>query len=206
MSHFQEFPPVSSQQLGFFIDSSRCSGCKTCQVACKDKNNLEVGRRFRRVYEIQGGGFLPTGNGGLQHNVHAYTLSIACNHCADPACTKNCPTTAMHKRPGDGIVRVDTDKCVGCGYCVWSCPYGAPQLNTASGQMSKCDFCVDLLARGEEPICVAACPLGAIQFGPIEELRARYGALNTVKGLPDPAITQPNLVVKPHRGATQESK
>ncbi|MCD4596426.1 4Fe-4S dicluster domain-containing protein, partial [Proteus mirabilis] len=106
MSEFKQYAPVSDEQLGFFIDSSRCSGCKACQVACKDKNNLEVGRRFRRIYEIQGGGFAPNGQGAFENNVFAYTLTISCNHCDDPICVKNCPTTAMHKRPGDGIVRV----------------------------------------------------------------------------------------------------
>lgn len=100
MSQFKHYAPVSDKQLGFYIDSSRCSGCKACQVACKDKNNLEVGRRFRRVYEVHGGSFISTGQGGVSNNVFAYTLSISCNHCADPICTKNCPTTAMHKRPG----------------------------------------------------------------------------------------------------------
>lgn len=201
---YKEFPAVSDKQLGFFIDSSRCSGCKACQVACKDKHNLEVGRRFRRVYEVNGGGFIATGQGGVSNSVFAYTLSISCNHCADPICTKNCPTTAMHKRPGDGIVRVDTRKCVGCGYCAWSCPYGAPQMNEETGQMSKCDLCVDLLAQGEQPICVATCPLGAIKFGPIDELRALYGTVCDVQGLPDSSITQPNLVIKPHAGAEKE--
>ncbi|WP_313448732.1 DMSO/selenate family reductase complex B subunit [Atlantibacter hermannii] len=205
MSQYTEFPPVSDKQLGFFIDSSRCSGCKACLVACKDKNNLEPGRRFRRVYEVTSGGFAPNGTGGLENNISAWTLSISCNHCADPICTKNCPTTAMHKRPGDGIVRVDTNKCIGCGYCAWSCPYGAPQFNPEAGQMSKCDFCVDLQAKGEDPICVATCPLGAIKYGPIDELRQKYGTLCHVQGLPDPAITKPNLVVKPHQGAEKGS-
>ena len=98
-------------------------------------------------------------------------------------------------------MRVDTDKCVGCGYCAWSCPYGAPQLNEQTGQMSKCDFCVDLRAKGEQPVCVATCPLEAIKFGPIDELRAKYGAVCDVKGLPDSSITKPNTVIKAHQGA-----
>ncbi|AWH88336.1 DMSO/selenate family reductase complex B subunit [Limnobaculum parvum] len=203
MTNFVEFKPVSDKQLGFFIDSSLCSSCKACQVACKDKNDLEVGRRFRRIYSLTGGGFIDNGSGAYQNNVYSYNLSIACNHCDDPACVKNCPTTAMHKREGDGIVRVNTDKCIGCGYCSWSCPYGAPQMNKQTGQMSKCDFCVDLQAQGEPPVCVATCPLGAIKFGPIEELRKQYGVLSEVRGLPSSAITKPNLVIKAHSGAEE---
>lgn len=200
MSKFIVYPAVSDKQLGFYIDSARCSGCKACQVACKDKNNLDVGRRFRRVYEMTGGGYSRNKNGALINNVFAYTLSISCNHCKDPICVRNCPTTAMHKREGDGIVMVNTDKCVGCGACAWSCPYGAPQMNPETKQMSKCDFCIDLQQKGEQPVCVSTCPLGAIQFGPIEELRAKYGSLDYVTGLPDPSITHPNLVINPHQG------
>lgn len=184
MSQFIVYPAVSNKQLGFYIDNARCSGCKACQVACKDKNNLDVGRKFRRVYEITGGGYTRNPKGALVNNVFAYTLSISCNHCDDPICVKNCPTTAMHKREGDGIVMVDTDKCVGCGACAWSCPYGAPQMDPETKQMSKCDFCIDLQQKGEQPVCVATCPLGAIQFGPIDELRERYGDLDYVTGLP----------------------
>ncbi|MFA9440311.1 DMSO/selenate family reductase complex B subunit [Uliginosibacterium sp. sgz301328] len=194
-------------QLGFFIDSSLCSGCKACQVSCKDKNGLEVGRLFRRVSEVRGGGFAPNGSGGYINNVFAYTLSISCNHCSDPICTRNCPTTAMHKREEDGVVVVDIEKCIGCGYCAWSCPYGAPQMNEEIGRMSKCDLCLDLREQGQDPACVAACPLHAIQYGPIDELRAKYGDVCDARGLPSSEITQPNLVIRLHPGAeTVEDK
>lgn len=201
---FIEYAPVSDEQLGFFIDSSICSGCKACQVACKDKNNLEVGRLFRRVYEVSGGGFEEDKNGALINNVYAYTLSISCNHCSEPICVENCPTQAMHKRKGDGIVRVNTDRCIGCNYCSWSCPYGAPQMNHRQGQMSKCDMCIDKLVEGKNPICVDTCPLHAIKFGPIGELREKYGTLCEVKGMPPSTRTYPNLVIKPNNGALKE--
>lgn len=91
MSQFTHYPPVSDKQLGFFIDSSRCSGCKACQVACKDKNNLEVGRRFRRVYEVKGGSFIPTGQGGVSNNVFAYTLSMFLQSLCGPCLHQELP-------------------------------------------------------------------------------------------------------------------
>ncbi|MBI3310178.1 MAG: 4Fe-4S binding protein, partial [Serratia liquefaciens] len=80
-----------TQQYGFFIDSSRCTGCKTCELACKDYKNLTPDVSFRRIYEYAGGDWFQDGD-GWQQNVFAYYLSIACNHCEDPACTKVCPT------------------------------------------------------------------------------------------------------------------
>ncbi len=201
---FVEYPPVSDEQLGFFIDSSICSGCKTCQVACKDKNNLEVGRLFRRVSEFSGGRFKKDEKGAFSHDVYAYTLSIACNHCKEPICVKNCPPQAMHKRKGDGIVRVNTDLCIACNYCAQLCPYGAPQMDKKYNQMSKCDMCVDLLAEDQGPICVDACPLNAIQFGPIRELREKYGTLAEVKDMPPSTFTYPNLVIKPNERALEK--
>lgn len=188
------------KQLGFYIDQSRCSGCKACQIACKDKNDLEVGRLFRRVSETKGGSFAPSGKAYIQ-DVFAYYTSIACNHCEDPKCVKNCPSGAMNKRTEDGVVVVDESKCVGCRYCTWACPYGAPQYNPSKGKMSKCDFCLDLQDKGEEPACVAACPLQVIEFGPIEELRKKYGSLADVKDLTPSSVTKPNIVIKPHKGA-----
>lgn len=191
------------KQLGFFIDTSLCSGCSACQVACKDKNDIQDDRAFRRILKVETGGFVPSGDAYV-NNVAAYTMSISCNHCSDPVCVRNCPTTAMTKREEDGVVFVDLKKCIGCGLCAWSCPYGAPQMNTATGQMSKCDFCIDLQAQGEDPACVAACPLRAIDYGPIDELREKYGSLADIRGLPDSSQTKPNLVVRPNAGAAVE--
>lgn len=84
-------------QYGFFIDSSRCTGCKTCELACKDYKDLTPDVSFRRIYEYAGGDWQED-NGVWHQNVFAYYLSIACNHCEDPACTKVCPSGAMHKR------------------------------------------------------------------------------------------------------------
>ncbi|MBU4214286.1 MAG: 4Fe-4S binding protein, partial [Actinobacteria bacterium] len=101
----------------------------------------------------------------------------------------------------DGIVSVDADKCVGCRYCEWACPYSAPQFNAASGVMTKCNFCADYLAEGKDPACVAACPSRVLTFGEIDDLRETYGTVDDVEPLPDPSITKPNLVITPHRDA-----
>ena len=100
-------------QKGFYIDVSRCTGCRTCSVACADKN------------------------GAWRQDVFAYYVSIGCNECADPACVKACPTKAHMKRAEDGLVVIDESKCIGCGLCAKACPYGVPQLNTKKRKMTK---------------------------------------------------------------------
>ncbi|WP_323086296.1 DMSO/selenate family reductase complex B subunit [Providencia alcalifaciens] len=187
-------------QYGFYVDSSRCSGCKTCQVSCKDKNELDVGPKFRRVYEYGGGSWIKSGNGWM-NNTYSYYLSISCNHCDEPTCVQGCPTGAMHKREQDGLVVVNQDVCVGCRYCELRCPYGAPQYDEHKQLMTKCDGCFDRVEQGLMPTCVESCPQRALDFGPIDELRQRYGSENAVAPLPDPSLTRPNLIVKPHPAA-----
>ncbi len=188
-----------AKQLGFYFDQTLCTGCKACQVACKDKNDLPVGVTWRRVAEYSGGTWMQKDD-TFTPNVFTYYTSISCNHCDNPLCVTVCPTTAMHKDE-HGIVTIDDGKCVGCRYCEWACPYGAPQYDKDAGVMTKCDLCIDRVNAGEQPACVASCPSRALEFGEIDELRAKYGDTAAIEPLPDPAMTRPNLVITPHRDA-----
>lgn len=193
---------MMGKQLGFHHDASACIGCQTCEIACKDKNDLPIGIRYRHVWQFGGGHWAAdadTPDVLVPNNVFAYNISIACMHCADPACVQACPTTAMHKRPEDGLVLVDASRCVGCRYCQWACPYGAPQFNEAKGVMTKCTGCEDLLAQGKNPACVDACLMRALDFGDIAELKAKYGDNASVQPLPSQTITHPSMVITPHR-------
>ena len=192
------------KQLGFFIDASSCTGCKACAAACKDKNNLPVGRNFRKVEEFAGGTWKKDAKGAWTQNVFAYYVSSSCNHCADPACVKVCPTKAHFKRSSDGLVLIDAAKCIGCGMCAQACPYGAPQLNTAKHKMTKCDACADRLEKGLKPSCVEACPQRALDFGDIEELRKRHGKLCDLAPLPAP-VTKPSICIKAPRNAKKSA-
>lgn len=188
-----------AKQYGFYINSRVCSGCKTCMMACKDKHDLEVGRKWRRVYEVTGGDWVKNGN-VWNSTVFAYNLSMSCNHCAEPVCVAACPTGAHYKRD-DGIVVIDPDKCIGCRYCEWVCPYSAPQYDAESGVMTKCDFCLDNLEAGLPPACVASCPMRAIEYDEIETLREKYGDNAEVFPMPLKRFTNPNIVLSPHKDA-----
>lgn len=189
-----------SRQLGFYFNADICIGCKACQIACKDKNHLPMGVLWRRVVNYGGGSWVQSGDIMIPQNVFGYFLSISCNHCEDAPCLHNCPTGAISKNE-DGIVLIDEDVCIGCRYCSWVCPYGAPQFNEDDGVMTKCNFCYDLQAEGKNPACVDACPLRAIEFGEIEELRAKHGDVVEIEPLPKREITSPALVIHPHRHA-----
>ncbi len=189
-----------AKQYAFHINSAQCGNCKACQIACKDKNNLPVGIRWRRVWQYGGGGWTKNGQVWQPSGVFNYSISVSCMHCENPACVNACPASAMYKRP-DGVVLVNQDACIGCRYCEWACPYGAPQFNEAKGVMTKCTFCEDLLAQGQNPACVDACPMRAIEFGELSELRAKYGNAMDIEPMPPSWMTNPSVVIAPHRNA-----
>lgn len=179
------------KRLGFLYDTTRCVGCKACQVACKEQNKLGTGDFFRRV-ETR-----PEDNSGrLMH------FSGACNHCEHPACTAVCPTGAMYVAE-DGTVQHDDERCVGCGRCVHHCPYGAPSLNKVTGYAQKCDACASLRSTGQAPVCVAACPTRALQFGPLESFQqeAHIAPSDALSFLPSVSLTSPSLLLRCKTGS-----
>ena len=192
------------RQMTFSFDSTACSGCRCCQIACKDRNDLETGRLWRRVYEVAGGEWQKEDQ-AWRTDVFVSSLSISCNHCERPICAECCPTAAITKRE-DGIVLLDEDRCVGCGYCGWGCPYDSPQYLADAGHMSKCTFCVEDLDDGREPACVAACPVRALDCGFPSDLASKAGFSGDtravgIKPLPDPELTRPALLLRAHRDA-----
>ena len=193
-------------QYGFFFDNDRCTGCKTCVLACKDYNNLSARISFRKVYDIEGGTCQIAEDGTLHTDAFAYHLSLACNHCSRPACAHVCPTTAMHKEPETGLVWVDPAKCIGCGYCTMACPYHAPAISDETDKSAKCDGCRSRLLAGLKPICVESCPVRALDFAPMGELEARHGnTLPAIPPMPEAALTGANIIIKPSPNARSES-
>jgi len=187
--------------FAFTFDASGCSGCKACQAACKDKNNLPLGVLWRRIYEVGGGEWTNSG-GAWSSSVYAYNLSIACNHCVHPKCAGVCPVNAYTVRE-DGIVLLDSSKCIGCGYCAWACPYGAPQYDQSKGAMTKCNLCYDNLDAGLPPACVASCPLRVLDVKDQVELEMRGFRFQVIFPMPGTSRTEPRVYVKPHPAARQ---
>lgn len=160
------------------IDISKCIGCKACQVACMEWNDLrdEVGTnvgvydnprdltdqswtvmRFSEV-EVQ--------EGRLEWLIR----KDGCMHCAEPGCLKACPSPGAIVQYANGIVDFHEENCIGCGYCVTGCPFNIPRISKKDGKAYKCTLCSDRVAVGMEPACVKTCPTGAIVFGSKEDM------------------------------------
>jgi formate dehydrogenase iron-sulfur subunit len=174
-------------RVGFFTDTTLCIGCKACEVACKEWNELPAdgmeftgdsydntqalsGTTWRHVAFIeQGGGAALPGAGGTQA-MRWLMSSDVCKHCSSAACLDVCPTGALF-RTEFGSVVVQQDVCNGCGYCVSACPFGVIDRRLDTGTAAKCTLCYDRLRAGAQPACATACPTQSIQFGPLDELR-----------------------------------
>ncbi len=168
-------------RYGMVIDLKRCIGCYGCQISCKSENATPPGILWSRVSFYESGRY---------PNVKKMHVPLLCMHCGDPPCVSVCPTGASIKRP-DGIVSIDSTKCIACQYCVIACPYRARSFYPKKGEyfpgqgltpyerfgyqkhptgvVEKCDFCLSRVQQGLEPACVISCMAKARYFGDLDD-------------------------------------
>ncbi len=154
---------------GMLNDVSKCIGCLSCAIACKQANELPDPMEYSPVTDGDNWTtvrFMERKAGETRAPVN---LKVQCMHCGNPSCVAVCPTGAAYKRE-DGIVVIDRETCIGCKYCVMSCPFGVPGLSEEKGVVCKCTFCEGRIKEGRITACAEACPAGAIQFGSLDEL------------------------------------
>lgn len=172
-------PPI----YGFLTDATICIGCKACEVACKQWNQLPADARDDG-FSLTGFSYDNTVDLGATTWRHVafveqstaggtawLMLSDVCKHCVNAGCLDACPTGAI-VRSEFGAVVIQDNICNGCGYCVPACPFGVPQLNHHDGGSHKCTLCYDRLRGGLAPACATACPTGSIRFGEVDTLLA----------------------------------
>ena len=181
-------------QLGIYFNQTRCTGCSACRVACKDWNDIEAGpENWMQVLNHEEGKF---------PDVYVCYMIRPCFHCIDPVCIPACPVNAITKREEDGIVIVDSEICTGmdeCGSkCLKACPYDAPQFGAENNsKMRKCTLCIDRIKDRKKPICIDACPTRALDFGPLDELKAKYGNIYETIGYKYSERCKPAIIFKP---------
>ncbi|MDE2127951.1 MAG: 4Fe-4S dicluster domain-containing protein [Armatimonadetes bacterium] len=176
--------PVEREQTGFFTDTTLCIGCKACEVACKQWNQLPAdgmrfsGRSYDNTIELSATtwrhvAFIeqPAPGGPPAWLM----MSDVCKHCNNAPCREACPTGAIITNEF-GSVYIQPDVCNGCGYCISACPFGVIGRSAEDGHAHKCTMCYDRQRNGMTPACAQTCPTESIQFGPIEELRHRARA------------------------------
>jgi formate dehydrogenase iron-sulfur subunit len=174
------------RSYGFFTDTTLCIGCKACEVACKEWNNLPADQIGLTGHSYDNTGALSANSwrhvSFIEHAVRDdvatpfqsgwLMMSDVCKHCHNAPCVEACPTGALFRTEFDTVV-VQQDICNGCGYCVPACPFGVVDISTLDGKAHKCTLCYDRLKGGLEPACAKACPTDSIQFGEVTELEQR---------------------------------
>jgi len=196
------------KRWGMVIDLERCIGCQTCTMTCKVENSLPPGKFWARVLKQEIGTY---------PNARMVSLPVLCMHCQEPPCVPVCPTGASQQRD-DGIVWIDYDKCIGCRYCMQSCPYEARSFHVdlptyfdeetpfervtrqvlgkgvQQGTVSKCNFCMDRVDAGREPACVETCLGKARIFGDLNDPDSEVS--NLLKNR-EHAVLKPEAETKP---------
>lgn len=186
LSNTEERQGIPGKKFVMVIDLSRCKNLKKCQSACNHMHHVHPGQSWVKIYSMQ----------ETEHSA-PYWQPTTCMHCDEPPCVKVCPVDATFKRQ-DGIVLIDSNRCVGCRFCMAACPYSTRVFNWETpempaevasqkyscetsvpqklGTVGKCDFCPDMVRKGELPHCVSACPNGVFFFGDLNEDSVTNGA------------------------------
>ena len=173
------------KKYAIVIDSSKCIDCKACMIACKVENNVPEGswRNWIRPLWDRAGDRKSEFQPGQ------------CMQCDTPSCVAACPVGATYKQP-DGLVVIDSKKCIGCGNCVTACPYGARFRNSTHHIADKCDFCEQRLKRGEEPACVVTCPTKTRIFGDLNDPQSEISRMVKEKKLV--RVVAPHINTRPN--------
>lgn len=192
----------NGKEWGFVVDTPKCIGCARCVKACKEENGVPMDKPVFRTWverymeDTNGQVEIESPNGGLDISSveGSYTKEFfvpkLCNQCKKPACVQVCPVGATY-RTGDGVVLVDRQRCIGCGYCVQACPYGARFIHPVLHVADKCTWCYHRLVKGMLPVCVEVCPTGVRKIGNIKD------SASTVSKL---IKQEPVRVLKPEMG------
>src|SRR5690554_6742117 len=172
-------PVGGTEGVAKLIDTSKCIGCKACQVACMEWNDLrdEIGHNVgvydnpadltENTWTLMRFAEHEKDDGDLEWLIR----KDGCMHCEDPGCLKACPSPGAIVQHTNGIVDFNQANCIGCGYCVTGCPFNIPRISKEDNKAYKCTLCSDRVAVGQEPACVKTCPTGAIVFGTKEEMK-----------------------------------
>ncbi|MYN13043.1 formate dehydrogenase subunit beta [Pusillimonas sp. TS35] len=160
------------------IDTTKCIGCKACQVACMEWNETrdEIGNNvgvYDNPLNLTAESWTVMRFSEVENDAGTLEWLIrkdGCMHCEDPGCLKACPAPGAIIQYNNGIVDFHEENCIGCGYCITGCPFDIPRISKKDGKAYKCTLCSDRVAVGQEPACVKTCPTGAIVFGTKEDM------------------------------------
>ena len=167
------------EQVCKLVDTTTCIGCKACEIACQEWNDLPfAATSFDNTYQTMPHtewnfwnlikfNEQPKADGGLMWLMR----KDQCMHCADPGCLTACPSDGAIVQYANGIVDFQQDHCIGCGYCITGCPFDIPKFNPATKKVYKCTLCSDRVSQGLEPACIKACPTGCLHFGTKDDMK-----------------------------------
>jgi formate dehydrogenase iron-sulfur subunit len=193
-----------------YVDVTTCIGCKACEVACVEWNDLPFRETtFDNTYQT-----MPTTEWNfwnlIKFNEHQpengnmmwLMRKDQCMHCADPGCLRACPADGAIVQYTNGIVDFQQENCIGCQYCVSGCPFNIPKFNTTTKKVYKCTLCSDRVGQGLEPACIKACPTGCLHFGTKQEMvqlaSARATQLRDVSGFANAGVYDPQSIGGTH--------